>query len=854
MKKDLIIKTFIIFMIASFAFAKPHFGAINKAFVQIKCWQYFLSGISYRDSYRYDKAIGEFNKAIELNPNFYQAHNELGVVHREKGRIEPSSSKAQIFYEEAVIHHKKAIEINPDYEIAYASLGYTYICMRGYDSAMREFVEALRINPSSHRAHLGLGWIYNEMDIVDEAIKEYQNAIKLEPKSEAGYNNLGWAYIKNGEFDSAICSLKKAISLSKNYAIAYKNLGEAYLCKKMFIEARKNFEKSISLGDKDPYTHIFIYITLLSQGEESEAKEKYEKIFTLFPDKSLAHRAIGWSFWRHKLYKEALLEYKMALKINPDKSLYYYEIGNVYRDMKEYGKALIFYKKALEKDTQFCSAWHEAGRIFAIKGEKERCFSYMKKAIENYPFLECSRLYWLLEKDPLTRYINEIEKENISNFIWFYGFMGWVFEKSEDQRAAKMYEKTIALSPNSSQVSMAYEGLGRIYKKMGDYEESIKYFKKSIDINPSSPFSHYLIASIYYIQGENLKAIIECENALKKKKEAFGYLGIGDCWEKEGEIDKAIDVYKEGIKNLPDASQKIVSRLYFLEFLSRFHLIGLYTFLRKTETRMERYFSSKGLTPKVERISNKIERIYKSKIKTKPLILRIFAGIFILLIFFAIILFPIGYLKARKKFAKLSKEKIALLEERMDEKINVQKIKSSFLGLALFILGLCLIPFLYMINPRLPVISILLAIGGGIYDGNYGLIRRWRINYSRRKLFRSYGENLLSILGEKEKIWYYIDGGRTMLYYVITSERILCYPASLFGEAIKGPSWIAKFEDIERIKKTSKFISILSFSLKSLTVFLKDGSKRKIIFLPMVDIDSISYLIESKISRILSRN
>jgi Flp pilus assembly protein TadD len=59
-------------------------------------------GIAYGEKGRYDQAISDFSKAIEINPRYGKAYNNRGIVHRLKGQ-----------YDQAISDFNKAMEINP---------------------------------------------------------------------------------------------------------------------------------------------------------------------------------------------------------------------------------------------------------------------------------------------------------------------------------------------------------------------------------------------------------------------------------------------------------------------------------------------------------------------------------------------------------------------------------------------------------------------------------------------------------------------------------------------------------------------------------------------------------------------
>ena len=62
----------------------------------------------------YNQAISVYEKAIELNPEYYEAYNNLGTALKDQGKLD-----------EAIDAYNKAISINPDYAEAYYNIGFT---------------------------------------------------------------------------------------------------------------------------------------------------------------------------------------------------------------------------------------------------------------------------------------------------------------------------------------------------------------------------------------------------------------------------------------------------------------------------------------------------------------------------------------------------------------------------------------------------------------------------------------------------------------------------------------------------------------------------------------------------------
>ena len=57
------------------------------------------------------EAISQLKKAIELKPDYADAHNTLGVALQKKGNTS-----------EAISHYKRAVALNPDYAQAHSNL------------------------------------------------------------------------------------------------------------------------------------------------------------------------------------------------------------------------------------------------------------------------------------------------------------------------------------------------------------------------------------------------------------------------------------------------------------------------------------------------------------------------------------------------------------------------------------------------------------------------------------------------------------------------------------------------------------------------------------------------------------
>jgi tetratricopeptide (TPR) repeat protein len=147
-----------------------------------------------------------------------ETYFKLGVDSSQKGE-----------YKKAVSDYNKAIEINPEFVVAYLDRGFTYSKMGEYEKAMSDYNKAIEINPRYAKAYYNRGFLYRKMGEYDKAISDYTKAIEIDSKYSLAYYNRGNAYYYKGEYENAWEDIKKARSLGYKVPSEFlKNLREAY--------------------------------------------------------------------------------------------------------------------------------------------------------------------------------------------------------------------------------------------------------------------------------------------------------------------------------------------------------------------------------------------------------------------------------------------------------------------------------------------------------------------------------------------------------------------------------------------------------------------------------------------------
>ena len=163
-----------------------------------------------------DEAIGQFQEAVRIKPDFADAYNNLGTALGRKGQIDAAISQFQ-----------KAIQLKPDYADVHNNLGIALGRKGQIDEAISQFQEAIRLKPDYAEAYNSLGVALDMKGKTDEAIRQYREAIHLAPHYAAAYNNLGKGFGRKGQVDEAISQFQEAVRLAPDFAEAQRNLARA---------------------------------------------------------------------------------------------------------------------------------------------------------------------------------------------------------------------------------------------------------------------------------------------------------------------------------------------------------------------------------------------------------------------------------------------------------------------------------------------------------------------------------------------------------------------------------------------------------------------------------------------------
>jgi type IV pilus assembly protein PilF len=143
-------------------------------------------GLNAQLAGRAQEAYQELKEAVRLDPFNADVHNALGLV------LHLSFAK----WDDAQAHYKRALELRPDFSEAHTNFGNLLVDKEQYDAAIQHYELALNdmLYSTPFIAQGNLGWALYKKGDVEGAIDRIKAAVTTNPRFCQGFRNLGLIY------------------------------------------------------------------------------------------------------------------------------------------------------------------------------------------------------------------------------------------------------------------------------------------------------------------------------------------------------------------------------------------------------------------------------------------------------------------------------------------------------------------------------------------------------------------------------------------------------------------------------------------------------------------------------------
>src|SRR5437588_5620527 len=344
-------------------------AALHMSSVQKSKEQWLDEGNQLYNHAHYQEALQAYERAIQLDPGFAEAHDARGDALFCLNRSQ-----------EALAAYERAIQLDARYAHAYEGKGSLLYDLKHYHEALEAYEQAIHLDPTSASAYNGKGDALYYLKRYLEALLAYERAIQLDPSYVTAYNGKSWTLWQLKRFEEALIAYEQAIRLDPTSASAYNGKGNALYDLNRYQEALIAYEQAIDLDPQLAYAYDGQGWALWKLKRYTEALEAYQLALDLNPHSASSYTAMGHIFYDLHRYHEALTAYERAIQLKPHLAWAYLNKGVVLYDMHRYEEALVAHDKAIQLQPHMAVFYTYKRRVLKQLGRLEEAQQVYEKA------------------------------------------------------------------------------------------------------------------------------------------------------------------------------------------------------------------------------------------------------------------------------------------------------------------------------------------------------------------------------------------------------------------------------------------------------------------------------------------
>ena len=225
--------------------------------------RFYSQGVAQLSRDDYARAVGFFERAVELDSNYPEAWYQAGFSYGLLGR-----------HQDALKASKTAARLRPDWTEAWVNIGASNYALGQYKDAVDAYKTALRLDDSAD-VQYSLGLTFGKLNRTDEEILAYKRAIALKPDHANALERLGAAYFKQKRWSES-ASAYEQLKTYRPDAKTYNALGESLFELNKPDDSLQAFNSALGYDPEFDKARFNLGRAYLKLGNTEMARVQYE--------------------------------------------------------------------------------------------------------------------------------------------------------------------------------------------------------------------------------------------------------------------------------------------------------------------------------------------------------------------------------------------------------------------------------------------------------------------------------------------------------------------------------------------------------------------------------------------------
>lgn len=477
---------------------------------------FYQNGVRYLENGQYNEASIEFHNAVQIDPQFADAHYQLAKASMGLNNWQVAAQELQ-----------KTVSLRPsDFQAQY-DLGSLYLGTRNLTDAEQIAFLMLEKAPDNADSHALMANIDVAQNKMKDARKEFDKALALAPNRATLQFNVGVFEVRSGNSAEAEKRFKRAVELDPKLGAARVGLADLYFSEENFAAVEQTYREGIAAnpGDVSLYNGLAAFYN--SQNRRIDAEAFLSNSKASFNDNIAGQRLLG------DFYVSVGDETKARA-----------EFANLFREHPEDTNIKASYVEMLIRANQL----GEASRIIED--------SLKKNAKDSEAIILKAHLLNRMGKYPEALGILEPSYKDLTSYHAMHLQMGIALNGVGDlARAESEWREAVQLNPNLAE---AYSYLAAIGQQRSDFDLLRNSSEKIIALRPNSAFGYIYHAGAEAGQGDYASAEADLKQALAVAPDSpDGYTKMGMLRGLQKKYMEAERLFEIALQKDPNATEAL---------------------------------------------------------------------------------------------------------------------------------------------------------------------------------------------------------------------------------------------------------------------------------------------------------
>ncbi len=369
---------------------------------------YFLKARLASRANEPERALRLYERAAKLDPGFYKARYNIGILRLEAGRMaaaqsafealtlsfpdrpEPWFNLGRIAYrrddlELARAHYEQALTASAgDYPEATLNLALVDRRQKKLKKALARLNRLLQQHGDYAAAYVNRGTVHQRRGDLDKAIEDFHTALTLQPKSVSATYNLARAHAAAGHQDLAVETYRAVLALRPSHERAAVNLGITLVDAGDLDGAEAVFRQALDAHPHAVKANFHLGRLELKTGRTAAALEHLQAVLAVDPDHITARRLMGLGYARLDRYPEAIEAYEATLERKPSLRSVRYNLALAHKRQGAVDKADRELTRCLRLDADYAPCLLSKALLAVEAGAPDRALAVLEGRVDDH--------------------------------------------------------------------------------------------------------------------------------------------------------------------------------------------------------------------------------------------------------------------------------------------------------------------------------------------------------------------------------------------------------------------------------------------------------------------------------------